>query len=86
MELRSALTWRDEVEAALERLLGVVAARAEASARTATPKATRSGRHALRRASGDGPESAQAMKSASSLSSAALGRAPTIDFTTSPSL
>jgi GNAT superfamily N-acetyltransferase len=43
MELRSTLTWKDELEAALERLLGVVRP-AKKSAPAPTPKATRSGR------------------------------------------
>ncbi|MGZ4448039.1 MAG: N-acetyltransferase family protein [Nocardioides sp.] len=46
MELRSALTWKDEVEAALERLLGVVRPTKQQTPAPA-PKATRSGRHAL---------------------------------------
>ena len=46
MELRSTLTWKDEVEAALERLLGVVRP-AHKTAPAPTPKATRSGRQAL---------------------------------------
>ena len=46
MELRSALTWKDEVEAALEKLLGVVRP-AKKRAPAPTPKATRSGRSAL---------------------------------------
>ena len=46
MELRSALTWKDEVEAALERLLGAVRP-AKKRAPAPTPKATRSGRSAL---------------------------------------
>lgn len=37
MELRSALTWRDEVEAAIERLVGVVRTPAQA-ARPSTPR------------------------------------------------
>lgn len=40
MDLRSTLRWRDEVEAAVERLLGVVRPHHKA----ATPKATRGGR------------------------------------------
>jgi hypothetical protein len=40
MDLRSALSWRDEVEAALERLLGVV--RPAPKARADHPRATRS--------------------------------------------
>jgi GNAT superfamily N-acetyltransferase len=46
MELRSALTWKDELEAAFERLLGVVRP-AKKRAPAPTPKATRSGRQAL---------------------------------------
>ncbi|GCD90225.1 GNAT family N-acetyltransferase [Nocardioides sp. LS1] len=46
MELRSALTWRDELEVALERLLGVVRPHKQ-KAPAPTPKATRSGRQAL---------------------------------------
>jgi len=46
MELRSTLTWKDEVEAALERLLGAVRP-GRAKAPAPTPKATRSGRQAL---------------------------------------
>ena len=48
MELRSALTWKDEVEPALERLLGAVRPAAEAAkvpgrkaTRDRSPKATR---------------------------------------------
>lgn len=44
MELRSAVTWRDEVEAALERLLGAVRPR-----RRVTPAARRGPEAALRR-------------------------------------
>lgn len=43
MELRSTLTWKDELEAALERLLGAVRP-AKTKAPAPTPKATRSGR------------------------------------------
>jgi len=46
MELRSTLTWKDELEAALERLLGAVRP-AKKRAPAPTPKATRSGRSAL---------------------------------------
>ena len=46
MELRSTLTWKDEVEAALERLLGVVRPPHKQTPAPA-PKATRSGRHAM---------------------------------------
>jgi GNAT superfamily N-acetyltransferase len=45
MELRAAITWRTEVEAALERLVGVVRPTPKA---TRAPKATRSGRVASR--------------------------------------
>ncbi|MGB0100299.1 MAG: GNAT family N-acetyltransferase [Nocardioides sp.] len=41
MDLRTAITWRDEVEAALERLVGAVAPK---SARGPAPKATRASR------------------------------------------
>ena len=41
MDLRSALTWRDEVEAALERLVGAVRPSPKT---TRAPKATRAGR------------------------------------------
>lgn len=71
MDLRTAVTWKSEVEAALERLVGAVRPKPEP-----------------RRAPGGTPRSeklrGQLMTSESSLSSAALGRAPTIDFTTSP--
>jgi hypothetical protein len=40
MELRSALTWKDEVEAALERLVGAVRPMRK-PAKVAGPKATR---------------------------------------------
>lgn len=43
MELRSALTWKDEVEAALERLLGAVRPAPKAT-RAPSPKATRTTR------------------------------------------
>ena len=46
MELRSALTWRDELEVALERLLGVVRPHKQKTP-APTPKVTRSGRQAL---------------------------------------
>ena len=46
MELRSALSWKDELEVALERLLGVVRPHKQ-KAPAPTPKATRSGRQAL---------------------------------------
>lgn len=47
MELRSTVTWRDEVEAALEKLMGVVRP-APKSARGPTPKATRASRTSAR--------------------------------------
>lgn len=47
MELRSALTWKDEVEAALERLLGVVRPSPK-PARGPAPKVTRASRRAER--------------------------------------
>ena len=88
MDLRTALTWRTEVEAALERLVGAVrprpAQRGPAVTRT-EPVAARTGEPRPSRVPSS-RRAAQAMKSASSLSSVALGRAPTIDFTTSPSL
>ena len=37
LDLRSALTWRDEVEAALEKLIGVVRPRPEPSAEPPAP-------------------------------------------------
>jgi len=43
MDLRTAVTWRDEVEAALERLVGVIRP-APKSARGPAPKATRASR------------------------------------------
>jgi GNAT superfamily N-acetyltransferase len=43
MELRSTLTWKDELEGAMERLLGVVRP-VKKPAPAPTPKATRSGR------------------------------------------
>jgi GNAT superfamily N-acetyltransferase len=46
MELRSALTWKDELEAALERLLGAVRPGTK-KAPAPAPKATRSGRSVL---------------------------------------
>ena len=95
MDLRSALTWRDEVEAALEKLIGVV--RPAPSRRTPDP---RDANHRLTgetdgtRTTSKGPadgsagpcrgEAQASMNSESSLSSAALGRAPTMDRTTSP--
>ena len=47
MDLRSTLTWKDEVEAALERLLGVVRPSPK-PARGPSPKATRATRQAHR--------------------------------------
>ena len=47
MELRSALTWKDEVEAALERLLGAVRPTPK-PARSPSPKATRTARDSQR--------------------------------------
>lgn len=47
MELRSALTWKDEVEAALERLLGAVRPAPKRS-RAPSPKATRASREPQR--------------------------------------
>lgn len=47
MDLRSTLTWKDEVEAALERLLGVVRPSPK-PARGPAPKATRATRQAHR--------------------------------------
>ena len=38
MDLRSALTWRDEVEAALEKLIGVVRPAPKPSHRAADPQ------------------------------------------------
>ena len=91
MDLRSAITWKDEVEAALEKLWGVV--RPSRSAPRSSPGPCRRGvrttPRALReeRAGARGVrEDSTQMKSASSLRSAALGLAPTMDFTTSPSL
>ena len=102
MELRSAISWKDEVEAALEKLWGVVR---PAPARA--PQRPDAADAAYARLSGPGTHDAPAapwrsapgrggccdsgaastqMKSASSLSSAALGLAPTMDLTTSPSL
>ena len=72
MDLRSALTWRDEVEAALEKLIGVVRPGPQALDRTTTAEAPTRG------------EAQASMNSESSLSSAAFGRAPTMDRTTSP--
>ncbi|MBB6627952.1 GNAT family N-acetyltransferase [Nocardioides sp. KIGAM211] len=46
MELRSALTWKDELETALERLLGAVRP-GKKQAPAPAPKATRSGRSVL---------------------------------------
>lgn len=44
MELRSALTWKDEVEVALERLLGAVRPAPKATRGRPSPKATRASR------------------------------------------
>jgi hypothetical protein len=44
MDLRTAVSWRDEVEAALERLVGVIRP-APKSARATAPKATRASRN-----------------------------------------
>ena len=74
MDLRSTVTWRSEVEAALEKLVGVV---------RPAPKPRRAP-EATPRSAGRQNGVGQAMTSDSSLSRAALGRAPTIDFTTSP--
>ena len=75
MDLRSVLTWRSELEAALDRLLAAGAATG----------ARRRGRSPTRRAL---PPTTwrltQPMKSASSLRIADLGRAPTICLTSSP--
>ena len=80
MDLRSALTWRDEVEAALEKLIGVVR-----PAPKPTPDATEDGAGPSQARAERACRGAQAsMNSESSLSSAALGRAPTIERTTSP--
>ncbi|GAA5140587.1 GNAT family N-acetyltransferase [Nocardioides marinquilinus] len=62
MEVRSVSVWRDEVEAALERLVDAVRPGVPA------PSVNRS----------------QPVKASRSFSSAALGLAPTMDFTTSP--
>ena len=70
MELRSTLTWKDEVEAALERLLGVVRPAHKHGARPhAEGDEERAHRHADRRR----PCGRSGDESASSLSSAALG-------------
>jgi GNAT superfamily N-acetyltransferase len=80
LELRSALTWREELEVALDRLLGVV--------RPVQVRPSHGGR-ALRQAQRPPVEApdrrrAQPMNSASSLRITDLGRAPTICLTTSP--
>ena len=88
MDLRTALTWRTRSRRRWSawsapsgpRQPGRDAWRGEAASRERTTKA----RTALR--SGPSFDCVGSMKSASSLSSIALGRAPTIDFTTSPSL
>ena len=98
MELRSAISWKDEVEAALEKLWGVVrpaparapqqpgrcrrgVRRLSGSRTHDAPAAPRGAHRGAMRASG---AASTQMKSASSLRSAALGLAPTIDLTTSP--
>ena len=95
MDLRTALSWRDEVEQALERLLGVVRPVAHPTPKAhrlrtdTTPPARRHLPDRGRPRAAWCPSAygeAQAMNSRSSLRIAAFGRAPTIDFTTSPSL
>ena len=94
MDLRSALTWRDEVEAALEKLIGVVRPAPKPSTERPSRNmpggsderypADRSQREALPGQRACRGEAQASMNSESSLSSAAFGRAPTIDRTTSP--
>ena len=109
MDLRSALSWRDEVEAALEKLIGVVRPAPKPSTERPSRRPVtgftgrsganaRSGKHPVkpdrsrRKAplnlsagpSGCRGEAQTSMNSESSLSSAALGRAPTMERTTSP--
>ena len=74
MELRTALSWKDEVELALEKVWGRRTPHAEGD----PPDRIGAGRLSRLVAA-----SAQMMPS-SSLRSAALGLAPTMDFTTSP--
>ena len=96
MEMRSLVSWRDEVEAAIERLVGAVRPEERPPPPTAT-STSRNGivpdekhpepvdrgafRQGLSRAR---PTTGQTMKSDSSLRIAAFGRAPTMVFTTSP--
>ena len=84
MDLRSALTWKDEVEAALERLVGVVRPalhRAGAPPADARDPGRRVTSGVCVRPAWAGRQPAN---SSSSLSIAALGRAPTMLRTTSP--
>ena len=87
MELRSAISWKDEVESALEKVWGVVRPTQKATRPIGSVRrphdARRSVRRALRRVAASRSEAQ--MKPSSSLRSAALGLAPTMDFTTSPS-
>ena len=82
MDLRSALTWREEVESALERLVGVVRPSPQA-ARPPTPSRVSGTASRASRELSPGLDQLP-MNSESSLSSAALGRAPTMVRTTSP--
>ncbi len=79
MDLRSAVTWKDEMEAALDRVLGAVRPRPVRGhpADPASRSLTR-----IRRRMRD--LQAQTTNSSSSFRSAALGLAPTIDRTTWP--
>src|SRR5262249_23891055 len=82
MELRTVLTWREDVEVALERLLG--------SMTPSTPQATLRPVLRVLRMTLRGPELIRPMKyqdqmySASSRSRADFGLAPTICLTTCP--
>ena len=74
MELRTILTWREDVEVALERLLGSM-----------TPSAPQGAlRPRVRAGPLTGPSARAQMNSASSRSRADFGLAPTICLTTSP--
>lgn len=87
MDLRSAVTWREEVEAALGRLVGALrpAPAPLPETRTGSRRETDEGpRLAARPFGGCCGAAADQMKSASSLRIAALGRAPTMVLTTSP--
>ncbi len=84
LELKTAMSWREDVEVALERLLGSMAPAAPRKVRCTPPEAPPDRRRAGARDTGPGSLLAVAAQrnSASSLSIADLGLAPTICLTT----